>query len=294
MNSVLLSAIGCLVLSCSQMTAQDAPSQPATQPFPDTQSLIARVADHQKDVEALFTQYTFTDKTTVYTLDKTGAIRNQHTDTYYITPTQYEVFVLHISRDGKPVSEQNLQHQEKQIEKKLQAYERKAQKNPGARPKDALMFADIIGKSQFIPLRWDVVDGAAVIVYSFEPKAAPLRHGTADDKIVSDLKGTMWINPEAAEVARIEFTSVSPMGLNFMVNVKSFQGVVDQRKVNGEVWFPSRQDFVAQGRELIKGFRIRQVSEYSDYLKASTDVFQQIHAPSASTTDSPKADEQAQ
>jgi hypothetical protein len=32
---------------------------------------------------------------------------------------------------------------------------------------------------------------------------------------------------------------------------------------------------------LIKGFRIRQVTEFSDYLKATTDVFQQVHSPNA-------------
>jgi hypothetical protein len=128
-------------------------------------------------------------------------------------------------------------------------------------------------------------------VYSFEPKAQPPRHGSSDEKIAGDMKGTMWINPEAAEIVRMEFTSVSPLGLTFMVNVKSFQGFVEQRKVSGEAWLPSRQDFVAQGREIVKGFRIRQVSEFSDYLKATTDVFLQVHAPSAVAGDGTKVHE---
>ena len=264
---------------------QDRPIQPS---FPDTDTLISRVVSHQKDVEALLTQYTFTDKTTLYTLDKAGAVRSQHTDTYYITPTPYEVFTLHVSHDGKPLSQQNLEHQEKEIERKLKADERKAQKNPNLRPKDTLLFADIILKSRFEPLKWEDVDGNPEIVYSFMQKSQPLRNGTSVDKIASDMKGKMWINPAAGEVVRMEFTSVSPLGLNFLVSVKSFQGVVDQRKVNGEVWLPSRQDFVAQGRQLVAGFRIRQVSEFSDYLKATTDVFQQIHSPSTAA-DGPKA-----
>jgi hypothetical protein len=288
-RKILISAVAPAAAFACAAVAQDQPSQP----FPDTGSLIARVASHQKDVEALIRQYTFTDKTTVYTLDKKGAVHSRHTDVYYITPTPYEVFTLHISHDGKPLSQQNLEHQEKDIEHKLKAYEKKAEKNPDARPKDTLMFGDIILKSKFEPLRWDEVDGSPAIVYSFEPKGEPLRHGTADDKIVSDLKGKMWINPEAAEVVRMEFTSVSSLGLNPLISVKSFQGVLDQRKVNGEVWLPSRQDFVAQGRQIIAGFRMRQVSEFTDYLKATTDVFQQIHSPGASSGDAPKAPAQS-
>ncbi|HVR24844.1 MAG TPA: hypothetical protein VMU26_16155 [Candidatus Polarisedimenticolia bacterium] len=265
--------------------AQDRPAQPS---FPDTDTLISRVASHQKDVEALLTQYRFTDKTTLYTLDKAGTVRSQHTDMYYITPTPYEVLTLHISHDGKPLSQQNLEHQEKEIKRKLKADQRKAQKNPNLRPRDAFLFADIILKSRFEPLKWEDVDGTPAIVYSFMQKSQPLRHGTSDEKIASDVKGKMWINPAAGEVVRMEFTSVSPLGLNFLVSVKSFQGVVDQRKVTGEVWLPSRQDFVAQGRQLVAGFRIRQVSEFSDYLKATSDVFQQIHPPSTAA-EGPKA-----
>jgi hypothetical protein len=95
------------------------PSSPSQRPFPDTDVLIWRVAEHQKNVEALLSQYTFTDKTTLYTLDKAGSVRNQHTDIYYITPTPYEVFTLHISHDGKPISQNNLEKQEKEIERKL-------------------------------------------------------------------------------------------------------------------------------------------------------------------------------
>jgi hypothetical protein len=277
--------VAAIAIFNSPVLAQDRPAQPS---FPDTDTLISRVARHQKDVEALLTEYTFTDKTTLYTLDKAGAVRSQHTDTYYITPTPYEVFTLHISHDGQPLSQQNLEHQEKEVERKLKADERKAQKNPNVRPKDALLFASIVLKSRFEPLKWEDVDGTPAIVYSFMPKSQPLRHGTSDDKIASDMRGKMWINPDAGEVVRMEFTSVSPLGLNLLVSVKSFQGVVDQRKVNGEVWLPSRQDFVAQGRQLVAGFRIRQVSEFSDYLKATTDVFQQIHSPSTAA-DGPKA-----
>lgn len=264
------------------------PSSSSQRPFLDTDLLISRVAEHQKDVEALLTQYTFTDKTTLYMLGKAGSVRSQHTDIYYITPTPYEVFTLHISHDGKPISQSNIERQEKEIEHKLTNYERKAQKNPGARPKDTLLFGDIIAKSQFNPLRWEDVNRTATVVYSFAPKTQPARHGSTDEKIASDMKGTMWVNPEAAEIVRMEFVSVSPLGMNFLVNVKSFQGFVEQQKMSGEIWLPKRQDFVAQGREIVKGFRIRQVSEFSDYLKATTDVFQQVHTPNAVAGDGAK------
>jgi hypothetical protein len=251
---------------------------------------MSRVAKHQKDVEALLDQYTCTYRTTLYTLDKAGLVRSQHTDVYYITPTPYEVFMLHISHDGKLTSQDNLQRQENEIERKIRSHERKAQKNPDAHPKNALLFADVIVNSEFNPLRWEDVNGAGVIVYSFVPKSRPVRHGNSDQKIASDIKGKMWINPEDAEVTRMEFNSAEPLGLSPLLHVKSFRGFIEQRKVKGEVWLPSRQELVAEGREVIvKGFRMRQVSEFTDYLKATTDIFQKIHSPNAVAGDNAKS-----
>jgi hypothetical protein len=266
------------VLFGSLLAAQDSSSAFVQSSFPDTDRLMSHVAQHQKQLETLLDQYTCTYKTTVYTLDKAGSIRSHHTDIYYITPTPYEVFMLHINHDGSPMSKENLQRQENKIQHKIQTYDRKATKNSDARSKAALLFGDIILKSQFSPLRREEVNGTPTIAYSFSPKSPRVRRGSSDEKIASDMKGTMWIDVEDAEVVRLEFSSAAPLGLSLFVDVKNFQGFVEQRKVRGEIWLPSHQELVAQGRELFKGFRIRQVSEFTDYLKATTDVFQQIHS----------------
>jgi hypothetical protein len=261
-------------------------------PFPDTDALISRVGAHQKEVESLLNQYTFTDTATVSMLDKKGKVRNRHTDTYYLTPTKYEFFTLHINHDGKPVSESDLTKQEKEIERKMHEDERKEQKQGEVHPKEDILFADIIMKSRFTPLYWDQTSGSRQIVYSFEPKAPVQRHGDLNGRIAGDMKGKMWINPDDAALTRIEFTSVSSLslGMGFLGNVKDFQGHIEQTKMPGDVWLPSHQEFVAQGRQLVSGFRIHQVDEFTDYLKATTDVFQQIHSPKA---DSGTATDQA-
>jgi hypothetical protein len=147
------------------------------------------------------------------------------------------------------------------------------------------LFGEIILKSKFTPLRGEERDGKRLIVYAFEPKATPPREGDLSDRISGDMKGKMWISPEAQEIVRMEFTGVSALSLGWglLGNVKGFDGYLEQKMVRGEAWLPSHQEFVANGRELLKGYQIRQVSEYGDYLKATTDVFQQIHAPKAAT-----------
>ena len=76
-------SLGLSAILATVLRAQTAlPS--ADPPFPDTADLVAHVAQDQKKIESLLSQYTFKDKTTVYALDKNGNVRRQHTDTYYI------------------------------------------------------------------------------------------------------------------------------------------------------------------------------------------------------------------
>src|SRR5580704_10844278 len=288
--TMLVATILVGLLLCPDGYTQNQPAQQVQNSFPDTDPFITRVAQHQKDLEFLLSQYTYTDRITTYTLNKKRQVRSQHADTYYITPTPYEFFTLHVSHDGKPVSQSDLQKQEKEIEHKIRQHEQKAQKPGEVHPKNDILFSDIILKSRFTPLRWDDIHGKRMIVYAFEPKSPPRRQGDLAGKVAGDMKGTMWISPDDAEIARMEFTSVSSLslGMGFLGSVKGFEGFIEQQKVHDEIWLPRHQEFIAQGRQLVTGFRIRQVDEFSDYLKASTDVFQQIHSPNAESNDALK------
>ena len=293
---IMLVATMLALLLCPEGYTHNQPAQQVQNSFPDTDPFITRVAQHQKDLESLLSQYTYTDRITTYTLDKKRQVRSQHTDTYYITPTAYEFFTLHVSHDGKPVSQSDLEKQEKTIEHKIRQYEQKSQKPGEVHPKNDILFSDIILKSRFTPLRWDDIHGKRMIVYAFEPKSPPRRQGDLAGKVAGDMKGTMWISPDDAEIARMEFTSVSSLslGLGFLGSVKGFEGFIEQQKVHDEIWLPRHQEFVAQGRQLVTGFRIRQVDEFSDYLKASTDVFQQIHSTNADASGDTKISKQVE
>jgi outer membrane lipoprotein-sorting protein len=294
--TMLVATMLVALLLCPEGYTQGQTAQQVQNTFPDTVPFMTRVAQHQKDLESLLSQYTFTDRITAYALDKKGQVRSQHKDTYYITPTAYEFFTLHVSHDGKPVSQSDLQKQEKEIEHKIRQYEQKAQKPGEVHPKNDILFSDIILKSRFTPLRWDDIHGKRMIVYAFEPKSPPQHQGNLADRVAGDMKGTMWISPDDAEIARMEFTSVSSLnlGLGLLGNVKGFEGFIEQQRVHDEIWLPSHQEFVAQGRQLVAGFRIRQVDEFSDYLKASTDVFQQIHSPNADASGDTKVSKQVE
>ena len=276
-----LAVLGASLVCAALFGVQNQPQAPQP-PFPDTQKLLARVAQHQRESESLRDQYVFTAKVTECTLDKQGKVVGQHADIYNMLPTPYEYLARHVSHDGKPVSEDELRKQDKRLYRKMQEDERQArQKGDSWHAKGEIRLADVIANSSFTPLRWEGIQGTRAIVYALEPKFPSKRSGGLAERVLADTKGKMWISPEEEEVVHAELDNVSslsvgPLGL---VRVKSFHEIFDQQKVRGEIWFPARIELEAEGRKLIQGFRLRQATEWSDYRKATTEVVQHILSP---------------
>jgi hypothetical protein len=58
--------------------------------------------------------------------------------------------------------------------------------------------------------------------------------------------------------------------------------------------YPAIKNLSPKDGNSSSGFRIRQVDEFSDYLKASTDVFQQIHSPNTEASGDAKVSKQVE
>ena len=80
--TMLVATMLVALLLCPEGYTQGQTAQEAQKSFPDTDPFISRVAQHQKDLESLLSQYTYTYRITTYTLDRQKQVRSQHADTY--------------------------------------------------------------------------------------------------------------------------------------------------------------------------------------------------------------------
>jgi hypothetical protein len=84
-----------------------------------------------------------------------------------------------MSHDGKPVSQRDLEEQGKKIEKQMREDESKAQKHEAIHPQNRMLFADVIARSNFTPLRWEDINGLRCSSYSGHTATSP-PSGTSD------------------------------------------------------------------------------------------------------------------
>ena len=86
----------------------------------------------------------------------------------------------------------------------------------------------------------------------------------------------MWIDAQDKQVVRLEAVLADnyKVGGVLMANMKKGAAfIIENDRVNNEVWLPSIADFNLSIKVLlVKGININQVAKYSDYHKFETEV----------------------
>jgi hypothetical protein len=113
-----------------------------------------------------------------------------------------------------------------------------------------------------------------VIAVDFGPNPDHKPKGLGET-FAHSLAGVMWIDEQAHQIARVEahFTdSVKVAGGVLASLEKGSNMVVEQAKVNDEVWLPVYAEVHIAGRLLFFKAKENDVERYSDYKKFSTDT----------------------
>lgn len=162
--------------------------------------------------------------------------------------------------------------------------ERKEKKKAGDDNQD-LTLLHILRVCQFVNPRRERFRGRELLIYDFEarPGQKPRNRGEA---WVQKLEGNVWIDEEAKEVVRAEARtndSIKMAGGLVLSLQRGASFVIEQERVNGEVWLPSYLEVNAAARVLlVKGFKIRQTQRFSDYKKFGVWTSSEIAPPDAS------------
>jgi hypothetical protein len=95
--------------------------------------------------------------------------------------------------------------------------------------------------------------------------------------------GSIWIDEEHKEVVRVEGRLTEGLKMAGGLLLSLHPGaliVLEQERVNNEVWLPSYVEVRASGRILLlKGFKVNQTQRFSNYRKFSVETTSQIGPP---------------
>ncbi len=257
--------------------------QRSIEALPDLKALVQQVTDNQAQIDRLLEQYTWTQDVTSRELDKNGVLKEKNAETQEIT--HYRGFQVErtIARNGLPLTADELEKENKRVEKRLRDIEkranereaklRKGQTNDAPEPDgpDFTIGAMLRGARLLNPRR-EQFRGRAVIVFDFAPNP-DFKPKNMFEKFSQKSAGAVWIDAKALQVARLEggLTEGLKFG-GFLGAVKGAAFLWEQTPVNDEIWLPTFSEFNLGARALFFGLSFNQTVRYRNYQRFKVDT----------------------
>jgi hypothetical protein len=235
------------------------PQTPPAAPLPDPRQLMRDVTAHQKALDQVRENYTYTSTQTTQDMDAAGKVTKTETvenDCFFVNGHAIERTV---KKNGKPLDDHEQQKETGRVTKQVE----KAEKTPRDQPLEGPTIS--VGRvlelmNVGVPRRKDAKT-----------------HGIAEDAS-KKVKGTIWVDEADREMAHLEAIFVDNFHIagGLVVNLQkgsSFR--FDQAPVNGGLWLPTAAEGNIQARVLLfKNARQHFAERDSDYKVFSVDTQQ--------------------
>jgi hypothetical protein len=261
------------------MAAPIAAQQAASAPLPDVRKLMLEVQAHQKQLDKVRENYTYSSLQTTQDLDSNGQVKKTETEGSEVFFVNSHEIDRRVSKDGKPLDA----HAEQKETERVTKLVGKAEKTPPGQPLEGQSIS--IGRVQEImdvrnPRR-EIFRGRPAIVFDFVGRKDAKTHGLAEDAS-KKLQGTMWVDEADKEVAHLEvsFNDNFHVAGGLVANIQKGSNFrFDQAPVNGELWMPTWAEGTVQLRLLlVKGIRQHFTERDSDFKRFHVETQQGHYA----------------
>lgn len=263
----------CVVLLSAAAVAQQAVQPSAGVPMPDIRDLMREVQEHQKQLEKVRENYTYSSLQTTQDIDANGQVKKTETQEGEDFFVNGHVIERTVKKNGQPLNDSEQQKETERVTKLVE----KAQKIPPEQPLEG----QVISISRVLEImdvrnpRREVFRGRPAILFDFVGRKDAQTHGLAEDAS-KKLQGTMWIDEMDRQVAHMEVSFIDNfhVGGGLVASVEkgsSFR--FDQSLVNGEVWLPTGAEANLQAKVLLlKNVRQHFTERDSDYKRFQVDA----------------------
>jgi hypothetical protein len=261
--------------------------------LPDLKTLFKELDDNQKAIDKIKENYagTSTEDETEY--DSDGKVKKRTlTESTFFYMDGEEISQL-VKKDGKELSEAEQKKETENAQKRVEEIQKRQDKKDASKEKaeeegkpekdeDDVGIEMFLRTCQFTNPRRERFRGQDVLVFDFEgnPEYKPRN---LEERIVQKLAGAIWVDEKAHDVARLEayFVGDAKIAGGLLANIQKGTGFVfEQEFINNEVWLPTYEEAHVGARVLlVKGFRVTDVTRYSDYKKFHVGTISTIAAP---------------
>ncbi len=263
-------------------------------PLPDIPQLLRDMNANQRAIEDIQKHYTCHLTEEELKVDSKGDVTSK-------TVKEYDLFFVGenelrhlLAKDGKPLEGDEKRKEDERFSKEFDELKKKQaellndpKKLEKQQERDEEQISDFLRAESFTNPRREIFRGHEVIVFDFaaNPDYKPRN---LNESIAQKLGGVVWVDEDARDVARLEarFMDTAKIGGGLVGSIsKGANLVIEQAKVNNEIWLPTYAEVHATARIAFVHFKANVIDRYSDYKKFGSESKLGESSPADGTPD---------
>jgi len=241
------------------------------------QQLFRVVADKDMQNQKLERDYTYIEHEIDKNLDGKGELKSTEIKTYEVLEIYGEQVQRLIEKDDKPLSSKEAAKEDEKIQKIIDKRKNESEedrkkresKQEKEREDNRKFVREIADAYNFTLVGTELVDGREAWVIDGEPRPGfePQMKGA---KFLPKFHGRVWIDKNDLQLSKMDVETLDTVSIGFVLARihKGTHFMLEQTRVNDEVWLPRHVDFKFDARiGLVKGYRVDGDLTYRDYKK---------------------------
>ncbi|HEV2401530.1 MAG TPA: hypothetical protein VGS27_31630 [Candidatus Sulfotelmatobacter sp.] len=244
------------------------------------QELFRVVAEKDLDNQKRERDYTYTEREVQNNLDGKGQVKSKEIKTYEILEIDGEQVQRLIAKDDKPLDAKETAKEDNKIQKIIdkrknesEGDRRKREQKQEKEREDGRKFVrEIADAYNFKLVGTESVDGREAWVIDGEPRPGFEPH-MKESKFLSKFRGRVWIDKSDLQLSKLDVEALDTVSIGLVLARihKGTRFMLEQTRVNDEVWLPKQVDYKVDVRvALLKGFNVDGEQSYRDYKKFRT------------------------
>ncbi len=244
------------------------------------QQLFRVVADKDIENEKRQRDYTYIDREVEHKLDGKGQVKSTEVKTYEILEIYGAPVQRLIEKDDTPLNAKEAAKEEEKIQKIIdkrknesdEDRKKREEKEVKEREDGRRFVREVADAYNFKLVGTEDVGGREAWVIDGDPRPGFEPH-MKESKFLSKFRGRVWIDKADLQLAKMDIEAIDTVSVGWVLARihKGTRVMLEQTRVNDEVWLPGHVTFKVDARvALFKGFNIDGEQQYRDYKKFRT------------------------